>query len=54
MPPEKKTPISPNNHHDFAKAMPAFDKAMQKLVKVPKSEIERRLHAERGAKAAKK
>ncbi len=51
---EKKTPSSPNNRHDFAKALPAFDKAVRQLVKVPKAELERRLQAEREAKSAKK
>ena len=54
MPPGKKTPTSSHDRHDFSKAIPAFDKAMRKIVDVPKAEMERRLQAEREAKAAKK
>ena len=54
MPPGKKTPKSSRDRHDFSKAIPAFDTAMRKIVEVPKVEIERRLQAEREAKAAKK
>ena len=43
-----------SNRHAFANAIPAFDQAMRKIVEVPKAEMERRLQAERDAKASKK
>lgn len=43
-----------HSQHDFAKALPAFDKAVRQLAEVTKAELERRLKAERAAKAAKK
>lgn len=47
-----RIPTKRENRHKFA-AVSAFDETMQKLVQVPKSELERRLQAERETKDAK-
>ncbi len=51
---DKKSSASRHNQHNFAKALPAFDKAMRQIAEVPKSEVDKREHAERAARAAKK
>lgn len=52
--PNHQSRKTPQSHHDFAKAIPAFDKAMRKIVDVPKGEVDQREYAERAARAANK
>lgn len=40
--------------NSFAGALPAFDKAMRKIVAVPKTEVERRAAIERSNKESQK
>ena len=54
MPKKKQSASKPNNRHNLAKVLPAFDKAMRTIVATPKAEVERREQAERDAKASNK